>query len=84
MYILSMVSLFRLRRTEPRLARPFAAPAYPLFPAFALGAAVVCLVTMAYFNPLVAGLFVGLMAIGYGYFLTTGHRRGIAMSAAGA
>jgi ethanolamine permease len=32
MYILSMASLFKLGRSEPRLARPFAAPVYPLFP----------------------------------------------------
>ena len=37
MYILSMASLFKLRRSEPQLARPFRAPAYPWFPAFALG-----------------------------------------------
>lgn len=84
MYILSMASLFRLRRSEPGLARPFAAPAYPFFPAFALAAAVICLGTMVYFSPLVAGLFVGLMALGYGYFLTTGKRRGDALAAAGA
>jgi ethanolamine permease len=84
MYVLSMASLFKLRRAEPRLARPFTAPAYPGFPAFALVAAVICLGTMVYFNRLVAGLFVGLMAVGYGYFLSTGPRRGTALAAAGA
>ena len=64
------------------MARPFAAPAYPFFPAFALGAAVICLATMVYFNALVAALFVGLMAIGYGYFLTTRLRRGEAAAQA--
>ena len=45
----------------------------------------VCLATMVYFNALVAALFVGLMAIGYGYFLTTRLRRGeAAAQAAGA
>ena len=39
---------------------------------------------MVYFNPLVAGLFLGLMALGYGYFLTTGRRRGAALTAAAA
>jgi len=82
MYILSMASLFKLRRSEPRLARPFAAPVYPLFPAFALVAALICLGTMVYFNLLVAGVFLGLMALGYAYFLTTGRRRGDALAAA--
>ena len=82
MYIMSMASLFKLRASEPRLERPFSAPMFPIFPAFALGAAVVCLVTMIYFNPIVAGLFIGLMVIGYVYFLTTATRRGEALAAA--
>ena len=83
MYILSMASLFQLRRSEPRLARPFAAPSYPWFPAFALVAAVVCLGTMVYFNLLVFCIFTALMAIGYLYFLTTGRRRAAAVAQGG-
>jgi len=82
MYILSMASLFKLRRSEPQLARPFSAPAYPVFPAFALVAAVICLATMVYFNALVAALFAGLTALGYAYFLTTRRRRGEALASA--
>ncbi len=82
MYIMSMASLFKLRAAEPRLERPFSAPMFPIFPAFALGAAVVCLLTMIYFNPIVAGLFAGLMVVGYLYFLTTATRRGEALAAA--
>ncbi len=81
MYIVSMVSLFKLRRSEPLLLRPFRAPVFPFFPAFALAAAVVCLLTMVYFNPLVAALFVALMAIGYAYFRTTSGRRTAALAA---
>jgi ethanolamine permease len=80
MYILSMASLFRLRRSEPLLERPFRAPTYPVFPAFALAAAVLWLATMVYFNPLRAGVFAGLAAIGYGYFLTTNGRRDAALA----
>ena len=81
LYIISMASLFKLRRSEPQLERPFSAPVFPWFPAFALGAAVVCLLTMIYFNALMAGLFVGLMAIGYVYFRTTSGRRTAALAA---
>jgi ethanolamine permease len=35
MYITSMAALFKLRRSEPKLIRPFRAPLYPLAPAFA-------------------------------------------------
>ena len=82
MYILSMASLFKLRRSEPQLNRPFGAPAYPVFPAFALGAAVICLATMVYFNPVLAAVFAALAALGYGYFLTTTARRGAVLAGA--
>ena len=75
MYILSMASLFKLRRSEPHIDRPFAAPMYPAFPAFALVAAVLCLGTMAWFNRLIAAVFVVLLALGYAYFRGTGLRR---------
>ncbi|WP_296707330.1 ethanolamine permease [Rhodoblastus sp.] len=75
MYMTSMASLFKLRRSEPNMDRPFRAPFYPFFPAFALFAATICLIAMIYYNLLVFGIFVALLAIGYGYFLTTAKRR---------
>ncbi|WP_124949140.1 ethanolamine permease [Sulfuriferula thiophila] len=75
MYIISMLSLFALRKNEPALERPFPAMVYPVFPAIALGLAVVSLVTMIYYNQLLAGLFVVLMAVAFGYFLLTRHHR---------
>lgn len=75
MYIMSMLSLFALRRKEPQLSRPFPAIGYPLFPAIALVLAVVCLVTMVYYNQLLAMVFAGLMGLGYLYFLTTHAQR---------
>jgi ethanolamine permease len=75
MYIMSMWSLFVLRKSEPALERPFPAIGYPVLPAIALGLAVVCLLTMVWFNPLVSGLFAGFMAIAYGYFRMTAGRR---------
>ncbi|MBR8652148.1 ethanolamine permease [Achromobacter sp. Marseille-Q0513] len=75
MYIISILSLFKLRKTEPGLARPFRAPLYPFFPGFSLVAAIVCLVTMIYYNREVALLFAAFMALGYVYFLMTRGRR---------
>ena len=57
MYILSLASLFRLRRIEPRLERPFLTPAYPLFPIIALLLALVSLVAIVYYNPVIAAIF---------------------------
>jgi ethanolamine permease len=75
MYILSMASLFRLRTREPAMARPFKAPLYPWVPGFALLAALVCLGTLVYYNPLIAVIFAGLLAAGYGYFHLTRAQR---------
>jgi ethanolamine permease len=78
MYIMSMLSLFKLRASEPGLERPFKAPLYPYFPAIALVMAVVCLITMIYFNPVVFGLFIALYVIGYLFYLATAKSRAAA------
>jgi ethanolamine permease len=75
MYIVSMMSLFTLRKTEPNLARPFKAIAYPLFPAIALILAAISLVTMIYYNQQLSLVFFVLMALGYVYFNMTQHHR---------
>ena len=75
MYIMSMLSLFRLRRTEPAMIRSFRAPGYPLVPAIALLLAVICLVSMVWFSPVIALLFVVIMAAGYLYFRLTSNQR---------
>ncbi|MCS3744826.1 ethanolamine permease [Xanthomonas arboricola] len=64
MYVMSMLSLFKLRRSEPGLERSFRAPGYPVVPAIALLLALVCLVAMVWFNPIVALIFVGLLLFG--------------------
>lgn len=63
MYIISMLALFRLRKKEPTLERPFLAPCYPAFPLIALGLSSVCIVALIYFNMLISGLFFGLLFI---------------------
>jgi ethanolamine permease len=78
MYIVSMLALFRLRRTAPALDRPFKAPVFPFFPAFALVCAMVCMVSMVCSNFSVAVAFVGLLLVGYVYFHLTRHRRATA------
>lgn len=75
MYIMSMLSLFKLRRSEPNLERTFRAPGYPVVPGIALTLAVVCLVAMLWFNGTIALLFLGLMTIGFVYFRLTGAQR---------
>ncbi len=75
MYIMSMLSLFRLRRTAPGLDRSFHAPGYPIVPGIALVLAVVCLVAMIWFNALIFSVFSALMLVGYLWFLMTRNQR---------
>jgi ethanolamine permease len=68
MYIVSLVSLFALRRREPDLGRPFAVPGYPLVPLVALVLAVVSLGALVYGNLLLSGIFLMGLIIALGLF----------------
>ena len=68
LYIVSMISLFALRRSEPHLERPFRVPWYPVFPAVALVIASVALVAMTVYNLAVALVYFGILAAAYVYF----------------
>ena len=71
LYVISMWSLFVLRKKEPDLERPFRAVFYPVFPTLALLIAAVSLVAMSWYNPLVAGTFAGILILGTAYFFVT-------------
>ncbi|MDW8845853.1 ethanolamine permease [Erwinia sp. MMLR14_017] len=75
MYLMSMLSLFRLRRIAPEMERSFRAPGYPMVPGIALALALVCLIAMLWFNPVIGALFVAFMVAGYIYFLMTRNQR---------
>jgi len=74
MYVTSMASLFRLRRTEPDLARSYRAPLYPFAPAFALGMAVFALIAMIWYNPVLFVIFAATMVIAVGATTLVGAR----------
>jgi ethanolamine permease len=82
MYIISMLSLFKLRRSEPGLERSFRAPGYPIVPGIALVLAVVCLVAMVWFNLVICGIFICLMAVG-ALFCKVVRSRGAVVAVAG-
>lgn len=76
MYVMSMASLFKLRRSQPGLARPFRAPGYPLVPGLALALSGCCLVAMlTNTKPALIVVFVVLMALCAVYFAVVGIRR---------
>ena len=75
MYIMSMFSLFILRRREPELVRPFRAPFYPYFPAAALLLAIICLAAMIYYNLLLSGIFFSGLVMASVFLFATGKHR---------
>ena len=75
MYAVSMLALFRLRRSQPELARPYRAPLYPYLPAVALGCSFLSMASMLYNYGWLAFLFVALMLAGYIYVKRVGRRK---------
>lgn len=64
MYLFAMASLFRLRRMQPDLHRPWPVPGYPVVPGFAFIAALCALVGMAASNPAAFCLYLALIGAG--------------------
>jgi ethanolamine permease len=75
MYIMSMLSLFRLRGSEPALERPFKAPLYPYFPGTALFMAIVSLAAMIYYNRVIFMLFIVLFGLFWLFYRLTAKLR---------
>jgi len=75
MYIMSMLSLFMLRKKEPGLERPFKSPFYPWFPAIALVLCCVCLFAIIYFNLMLSLYFFGGLIITILIFLGMGKHK---------
>jgi ethanolamine permease len=69
LYFFSMISLIKLRRSEPELHRPFKVPFYPLFPYTALIITLVALIAMIVFNFILFLLFFSIMLISVFIFL---------------
>jgi ethanolamine permease len=65
LYIISMITLLKLRKTEPNLERPFIVPFYPILPITALIIGLLSIITMSYFNPVLALLYFGTVILGY-------------------
>jgi ethanolamine permease len=79
MYVISMLSLFRLRRLEPGLARPFKAFGHPYVPAIALLLAITSLAALVYYNRLMSEGFLALFGLFACYFLATKKMRSNAL-----
>ncbi len=68
LYIISMISLIKLRRKEPGLERPFKVPFYPLFPIIALVIAIISIIAMTIYNAYLALMYLLIMALCFALF----------------
>ena len=68
LYILSMISMLRLRKKEPNLERPFRVPFFPVFPVTALVIACISIVAMTIYNLKLALFYILLMVLSFGFF----------------
>lgn len=68
LYIISMISLLRLRKTEPNLARPFRVPAFPYFPILALAIASFSFAAMAVYNLRLVLIYFVILALSFALF----------------
>jgi len=75
MYMMSMISLFVLRKNEPGLERPFASPFYPYFPATALVLSAVCLIAFVYSYWLLSLYFTGGLIAAIAIFMLMGKHK---------
>jgi ethanolamine permease len=68
LYVVSMISLFVLRKKEPDLPRPFRAVAYPVFPLVALVIAAFSLIALIALYPKIAMIFFAILIAGSIYY----------------
>lgn len=68
LYMISMVALLRLRKTEPLLERPFKVPMYPVFPLVALAIAAFSFISMMLYYANLALVYFLLLGICFGAF----------------
>ncbi len=71
LYIISMVSVLKLRKQEPKLERPFRVPLYPLTPIIALVIASIALIAITVYNLRQAAIFFVILLLGYLWFSQT-------------
>ena len=61
LYAFSMLSVIKLRRSEPDLKRPFRVPFYPVTPVIALVLTIVCIISLSVYNGHLAIYYFGIL-----------------------
>lgn len=65
LYVISMISFFKLRKNFPDLERPYKVPFYPLFPLVALIISSVALVSMTIYNQSMAIVYFSILGVSF-------------------
>ena len=68
LYIVSMLSVLKLRKTAPELIRPFKVPFFPVTPIIALVIAVISMIAVIYYNLYLAGIYLLIMGVSFAWF----------------
>jgi ethanolamine permease len=63
LYIISMITLLKLRRKEPGLPRPFKVPLFPIFPYTALVISCLAFIALTIYNFKLACIYLGILAV---------------------
>jgi len=71
LYIISMVSVIKLRKNEPTLHRPFKVPLFPLFPLIALTIAGIALLAMIWYNQILALIYISILVLSFTFYKIT-------------
>lgn len=68
LYIISMISMIKLRMSFPDMERPFKVPFYPASPIIALVISSIALISITIYNPILAMVYAGLLLVAYIWF----------------
>lgn len=65
LYIVSMISILKLRKNHPDMDRPFKVPFFPVTPIVALVIASIAFIAITIYNPILALIYFGILGIAY-------------------
>ncbi len=71
LYILSMISVIKLRSDFPEMERPFKVPLFPLTPIIALGISIIAFIAITIYNPFLALIYFGILIVSFVWFRLT-------------
>jgi APA family basic amino acid/polyamine antiporter len=75
-YAITIIGIFKLRKTMPNAERPYKAFGYPILPAIYIIMALVFCVFLIIIKPLYAGIGLGIVLLGIPvYYLSIGNHK---------